>query len=57
MQDGRPFFMAGLCAEAHDPATREVGDTYTVIITDANAAMRVHDRIPWLRYRMMAPLC
>ena len=22
------------------------GDTYTVIITDANAAMRVHDRMP-----------
>ena len=46
MQDGRPFFMAGLWAEAHDPATGEVADTYTVIISDANAAMRVHDRMP-----------
>ena len=46
MKDERPFFMAGLWAEAHDPATGEVADTYTVIITDANAAMRVHDRMP-----------
>ena len=46
MHDERPFFMAGLWAEAHDPATGEVADTYTVIITDANAAMRVHDRMP-----------
>ena len=28
------------------PATGDVADTYTVIITDANAAMRVHDRMP-----------
>ena len=46
MADGRPFFMAGLWAEAHDPATGEVQDTYTLIITDANAIMRVHDRMP-----------
>ena len=46
MKDGRPFFMAGLWADAHDPATGEVADSYTVIITDANAAMRVHDRMP-----------
>ena len=46
MQDERLFLMAGLWAEAHDPATDEVADTYTVIITDANAAMRVHDRMP-----------
>ena len=26
--------------------TGEVADTYTVIITDLNAAMRVHDRMP-----------
>ena len=43
---GRPFFMAGLWAEASDPATGEVADTYTLIITDANATMRVHDRMP-----------
>ena len=42
----RPFFMAGLWAEASDPATGEVADTYTLIITDANATMRVHDRMP-----------
>ena len=46
MTDGRPFFMAGLWAEASDPATGEVADTYTLIITDANATMRVHDRMP-----------
>jgi putative SOS response-associated peptidase YedK len=46
MTDGRPFFMAGLCAKAHDPATGEVADSYTLIITDANATMRVHDRMP-----------
>ena len=51
MTDGRPFFMAGLWAEAADPATGEVADTYTLIITDANAVMRVHDRMPvsWRR--------
>ena len=27
-------------------ATGEVADTYTVIITDANTAIRVHDRMP-----------
>ena len=46
MTDGRPFFMAGLWAEASDPTTGEVADTYTVIITDANAVLRVHDRMP-----------
>ena len=46
MTDGRPFFMAGLWAEAHDPATGEVADSYTVIITDANAVLRGHDRMP-----------
>ena len=38
--------MAGLWAEASDPTTGEVADTYTLIITDANATMRVHDRMP-----------
>ena len=46
MKDGPPFFMAGLRAEADALATGEVADTYTLIITDANAAMRVHDRMP-----------
>jgi len=46
MADGRPFFMAGLWSEAHDPSTGEVADSYTLIITEANAVMRVHDRMP-----------
>jgi hypothetical protein len=46
MKDGRPFFMAGLWSDAPDMATGEITDSYTVIITDANAAMRVHDRMP-----------
>jgi len=46
MRDGLPFFMAGLWSEVADAATGELADTYTVIITDANAAMRVHDRMP-----------
>jgi putative SOS response-associated peptidase YedK len=51
MKDERPFFMAGLWAEAHDLATGEVADTDTVIIiTDANAAMRVQDRMPVIGY-------
>ena len=46
MKDGRPFFMAGLWSDAPDPATGEVVDSYTVIITNSNAAIRVHDRMP-----------
>ena len=46
MMDGQPFFMAGLWSDAPDPATGEVADSYTVIINDANAAIRVHDRMP-----------
>ena len=46
MKDGRPFFMAGLWSDAPEPATGEIVDTYTVIITDANATIRVHDRMP-----------
>jgi putative SOS response-associated peptidase YedK len=46
MKDGRPLFMAGLWSNAPAPATGEVADTYTLIITDANVTMRVHDRMP-----------
>jgi putative SOS response-associated peptidase YedK len=46
MTDGRPFLMAGLWSDAPDPATGEVSDRDMVIITDANAAIRVHDRMP-----------
>lgn len=46
MKKGEPFFMAGLWSDAPDPETGEVTDSYTVIITDANEAIRVHDRMP-----------
>ena len=46
MRDNRPFFVAGLWSDAPDPATGEVGDTHTLLITDANAIMRVHDSMP-----------
>src|SRR3954464_7878908 len=46
LTDVRPFFMAGLWSEVLAPATGEVGDAYTLIITDANAIMRVDDRMP-----------
>ena len=46
MRDNRPFLVAGLWSDAPDPATGEVGDTHTLLITDANAMMRVHDRMP-----------
>src|SRR3954452_14574969 len=46
MRDNRPFFVAGLWSDAPDPAAGEVGDTHTLLITDANAIMRVHDGMP-----------
>ena len=46
MRDGRPFFIAGLWSNAPDPATGEIADSYTMVIGEANAAMRVHDRMP-----------
>src|SRR3954465_15480012 len=46
MRDNRAFFVAGLWLDAPDPATGEVADSYTMVIGDANAAMRVHDRMP-----------
>ena len=46
MRDGRPFFVAGLWSDAPDPATGEIADSYTMVIGDANAIMRVHDRMP-----------
>ena len=45
MKDGRPFFIAGLWSDAPDMATGEITDSYTVVIVDANAAIRVHDRM------------
>ena len=47
--------MAGLWSEVHDAATGEVADAYTLIITDANAVMRVHDRMPVILKRGRRP--
>ena len=44
-RDDRPFFVAGLWSDAPDPSTGEITDSYTMVIGDANAAMRVHDRM------------
>jgi len=38
--------MAGLWSEVLAPATGEVGNTCTLIVTDANAAIRVYERMP-----------
>ena len=46
MRDGRPFFVAGLWSDAPDPSTGEIADSYTMVIGEANAVMRVHDRMP-----------
>ena len=46
LTDGRPFFMAGLWSEGRRRRPARSADTYTLIITDANATMRVHDRMP-----------
>ena len=46
MKDGRPFFVAGLWSDAPDPSTGEIADSYTMIIGEANAVMRIHDRMP-----------
>ena len=46
MKGERPFRIAGLGSDAPDPATGEIADSYTMVIGDANAAMRVHDRMP-----------
>ena len=45
--DGRAAVLhGGPVGRGVGPATGEVADTYTLIITDANATMRVHDRMP-----------
>ena len=46
MKDCRPFFVAGLWSDAPDPRTGEIADSYTMVIGEANAAMRIHDRMP-----------
>ncbi len=46
MRDGEPFLLAGLYSDTADPQTGEVTTSYTIITTEANAAIRVHDRMP-----------
>jgi putative SOS response-associated peptidase YedK len=46
MRDERSFFVAGLWSDAPDPSTGEIADSYTMVIGEANAVMRVHDRMP-----------
>lgn len=46
MRDDRPFFVAGLWSNAPDPETGEALESYTMVIGEANAVMRVHDRMP-----------
>jgi putative SOS response-associated peptidase YedK len=45
-KDGNTFLMAGLFTEVVDPETGEIIYSYTVITTDANEVIRVHDRMP-----------
>ncbi|MFL5335350.1 MAG: SOS response-associated peptidase family protein, partial [Geminicoccaceae bacterium] len=46
MQDNGPLLVAGLWSDAPDPATGEIADGYTMVIGKANAATRLHDRMP-----------
>jgi putative SOS response-associated peptidase YedK len=46
MKDEQPFLIAGLWSNAPDPKTGEIADSYTMVIGEANAIMRVHDRMP-----------
>jgi putative SOS response-associated peptidase YedK len=46
MRDERPYFVASLWSDAPDPSTGEIADSYTMVIGEANAVMRVHDRMP-----------
>lgn len=46
MRDERPFFVAGLWSDAPNSSTGEIADSYTMVIGEANAVMRVHDRMP-----------
>lgn len=41
-----PFFMLGLWSETIDPETGEVEISFTIVIIDANAAIREHNRMP-----------
>lgn len=46
MREDRPFFVAGLWSDALDPSTGEIATSYTMVIGEANAIMRIHDRMP-----------
>lgn len=45
-KDGGLFMMAGLFNETTDPDTGEIITSYTVITTEANAVIQIHDRMP-----------
>src|SRR5262249_2571352 len=46
MDDGRPFAFAGLWERWKNPAGEKL-DSFTIIVTDANAAIApIHDRMP-----------
>lgn len=46
--DSGTWWMAGLWTEGPDPKTGEVLPSYTIITTEANAVIRIHDRMPVL---------
>ena len=46
MRDRSPFWMAGLWSEGMDPKTGELIDTFTVVTTEANSVIHIHNRMP-----------
>ncbi|WGF91047.1 SOS response-associated peptidase [Marinivivus vitaminiproducens] len=46
LRSEEPFLMAGLWSDVPDSKTGAALESYTVLIGDANEAMRVHDRMP-----------
>ena len=46
MADRAPFAFAGLWVEIADQRTGEVLDGYTIVTTDANSVIHMHERMP-----------
>ena len=46
MADRTPFVFAGLWCEIADQSTGEVIDGYTIVTTDANPVIHIHERMP-----------
>lgn len=46
MVDRAPFVFAGLWTEVADRQTGEVLDGYTIVTTDANSVIHIHERMP-----------